>query len=132
MQNKGKCINVRIAITKDICEDFRGRGARICDGCPGPEGAQRAEDALDVPTVASADADELPALVKEQPAPVASASILDEPSLPPGFYVDFTGCEDILHAWTSAATERGLDPGAAALDIIYLFTEGLLRLKRKP
>jgi hypothetical protein len=107
MLNQGKCKGVRIAITEQICEEFRSRQARICDGCPGPYGDQQQGS--------------------PSPAPEQEAA-----NQSPGFFVDFTGHEDLLQTWTAAAAERGLDPGGAALDIIYLFTEGLLYLKRKP
>ena len=53
------------------------------------------------------------------------------PVLPgrPGFFVDFTDCEDLLEEFSVAAMKAGLSPSDSALDLIYLFANGELHLK---
>jgi hypothetical protein len=107
MLNKGKCSNVRPAITEKICEEMRDRKALVCRECPGPAGK-----AVEVAADPAQQAPDVKVLISGRP----------------GFFVDFTGHEDLLEKFKDAATERGMKPGESALDLIYLFAEGLLCL----
>jgi hypothetical protein len=102
MVNHGRCSNVRPAIDEKTCEEMRQREARICSGCPGPA----------------------PAVVDACAAEVVKQAV----AVLPGFFVDFTGCEDLLQKFKEAATSHGMKPGDSALDLIYLFSEGMLCL----
>jgi len=92
------------------------------DGDPGgasvPSAADSRRDAVIVYSP-EADSDEFIVLQAAEPAPMPL----------PGFFVDFTGCEELLEEFRVAAESAGLSPSDSALDLIYLFANGELRLK---
>lgn len=151
MRNHGRCKNVREVITKEACEEQQERGARICRGCPGPM-----LPADPAPTTTPKSAEPYETLAKEfdhlsyqSCNPVQPVEVVAAPSLVikdlapgkiivvpnddcrPGFFVDFTGHEDLMTEFCQAACKAGMTPGESALDLIYLFVEGKLRMSGK-
>lgn len=115
-----RCEPADMEVTETACAMSREKGAVLCVGCPGPAAGH------DVPTAPLSDpseqSDESDSLVVQAEAvtpPVDSC---------PGFFVDFTGHEDLLERFISAGASRGLKPGESALDLVYLFDAGLLCL----
>lgn len=147
MLNHGKCKNVRVAITIEVCEEMRQREARVCIGCPGP--LSSAGDSAKSITVDLADHPRKFLVSPPNPRPqrlitpedvrafagqvdIALCSILPEEFVvkKPGFFVDFTGHEELLQQFSDALREKGLEPSESALDLIYLFAEGLLSIRK--
>jgi hypothetical protein len=118
MINQGKCSNVRPAITEAVCDEMCGRNALVCRDCSGPAPVDELPPLDDV-SVTTTTAGDLVQSVKE--AAIGR----------PGFFVDFSGHEDLLAKFKAAADSRGMRPGESALDLVYLFVEGLLFLQEE-
>lgn len=115
-----KCKRSRMAVTETACRNMRSKQAFICIGCTGPALISGGGQLMIRAEVEPGSAPQLAHTYKPVRATI------------PGLWVDFSGCEDLLERFKAAAAERGMKPGASALDLIYLFDAGMLVLRRKP